>query len=167
MNQFLNAVDMSLASKGKRFVNFIVDYILYYIIFQIIFTIILLTFVQGYQNFVINNNLSTTMISIFILLLNNLFYMMFMSFQEYLLKGRTIGKYLTGTKVVKEDGSIPEMKDYFIRSLCRLIPFEAFSFLGETGWHDSISKTRVVNNSEYMLNQVKFNEINQIGELAE
>ena len=32
-----------------------------------------------------------------------------------------------------------------VRSLCRLIPFDAFSFLGEKGWHDSLSNTEVVN----------------------
>ncbi|MFT6808347.1 MAG: hypothetical protein ACJA01_001571 [Saprospiraceae bacterium] len=34
----------------------------------------------------------------------------------------------------------------FKRSLCRLIPFEIFSFLGEPlmDWHDKISGTKVI-----------------------
>lgn len=60
--------------------------------------------------------------------------------------GRTPGKLVTGTKVVDENGENPDAKQILLRSLCRFIPFEAFSFLGETGrgLHDSIPKTYVV-----------------------
>lgn len=59
--------------------------------------------------------------------------------------GQTIGKMLTKTKVIAEDGSKPTSKAIAYRSLSRLIPFEPFSFLGSTptGWHDRISKTYV------------------------
>lgn len=60
----------------------------------------------------------------------------------------TIGKLITGTKVVSEDGSDATMGQIIGRSFCRLIPFEPFSFLfgdNTTGWHDSLSKTRVIN----------------------
>lgn len=52
---------------------------------------------------------------------------------EILLKGKTIGKYITKTIVVMEDGSKPKASDIVLRSLCRLIPFDAFSFLGTEG----------------------------------
>lgn len=59
--------------------------------------------------------------------------------------GRTIGKLFTRTRVVMEDGSELTTKAVAVRSPCRLIPFDAFSFLGDgTGWHDRLSKTRVV-----------------------
>ena len=59
--------------------------------------------------------------------------------------GKTLGKMITKTKVVMADGSKPTFGTIFIRTLCRHIPFEPFSFLGgPVGWHDSISKTRVV-----------------------
>jgi len=79
--------------------------------------------------------------------------------------GVSLGKLITGTKVVNQDGSRLSFKGAIKRSLCRLIPFEAFSFLGskssrhdfiggeagrydsmgcKLGWHDSISKTLVV-----------------------
>lgn len=59
---------------------------------------------------------------------------------------RSLGKYVTGTVVVMENGEKPEFADIILRSLCRMIPFDAFSYLGETGrgWHDSLSKTYVV-----------------------
>lgn len=60
--------------------------------------------------------------------------------------GKTIGKMVTGTIVVMEDGSKPTTDKIIARSFSRLIPFNAFSFLflNGVGWHDTISKTRVV-----------------------
>lgn len=60
--------------------------------------------------------------------------------------GRTIGKWITGTKVVDESGNTPSLGKILGRTFCRVIPFEPFSFLGSTqrGWHDSIPKTWVV-----------------------
>lgn len=60
--------------------------------------------------------------------------------------GRTLGKLVTGTKVVDENGNPPTWGKAFGRTLCRFIPFEAFSFFKSDarGWHDSISRTYVV-----------------------
>ena len=59
--------------------------------------------------------------------------------------GKSLGKLVTKTVVVREDGTKPEFGDYFVRSVVRIIPFEAFSFFGDgIGWHDTFSKTRVV-----------------------
>jgi len=60
--------------------------------------------------------------------------------------GRTLGKLITGTKVVNEAGGTPTFGQIVGRTLCRFIPFEAFSFLSQEarGWHDSIPKTYVV-----------------------
>lgn len=62
--------------------------------------------------------------------------------------GRTIGKLITGTKVATEQGTMPNTKTAFLRSLSRLVPFEAFSFLGDEprGWHDTWTDTWVVSN---------------------
>ena len=62
------------------------------------------------------------------------------------LTGKSIGKYFTKTKVVDINGTKPSFGRIVLRSICRLIPFEMFSFLffSGGGWHDSISKTRVV-----------------------
>jgi uncharacterized RDD family membrane protein YckC len=60
--------------------------------------------------------------------------------------GRTLGKLVTGTRVVAENGQPPSFSQVFWRSMCRFIPFEAFSFFASNarGWHDSIPKTYVV-----------------------
>ena len=60
--------------------------------------------------------------------------------------GRTIGKYVTRTKVIMpEGGTKPSFVTCLLRTLCRLIPFEPFSFFFKrpVGWHDHISNTIV------------------------
>ena len=62
--------------------------------------------------------------------------------------GRTIAKFVTGTRVVTENGESPSLGQVIGRSFARYIPFEPFSFFGNKGypigWHDSLPKTRVI-----------------------
>lgn len=64
-----------------------------------------------------------------------------------LLFGRTLGKLVTGTKVVSTNSENLRFIQVFVRTLVRAFPIEMISFLGKnpTGWHDSLSKTMVVN----------------------
>jgi uncharacterized RDD family membrane protein YckC len=57
----------------------------------------------------------------------------------------TIGKIVTNTSVVNEEGAYNSVLQALGRTCCRFIPFEPFSFLfGHGGWHDSISNTYVI-----------------------
>jgi uncharacterized RDD family membrane protein YckC len=59
--------------------------------------------------------------------------------------GRSLGKLITGTKVINLEGKRPKPLTILGRSFARLVPFEPFSFFGnERGWHDRWSDTRVV-----------------------
>ncbi|MBB5030540.1 RDD family protein [Prosthecobacter vanneervenii] len=60
--------------------------------------------------------------------------------------GRSAGKWITGTKVVMMSGASLGFSRALLRSLCRLVPLEPFSFLGAvaSGWHDKWTNTRVV-----------------------
>ena len=61
--------------------------------------------------------------------------------------GWTIGKLITGTRVVRFDGDKPHVPQILGRTFARFIPFEPFSVLFSSptqGWHDSLSGTRVV-----------------------
>ena len=58
--------------------------------------------------------------------------------------GRSPGKWIFGTAVVNEDGLKPSFGAIALRTICRFIPFEPFSFFGERGWHDKISNTYVI-----------------------
>lgn len=58
--------------------------------------------------------------------------------------GLTLGKLVTGTRVVDETGKKPSLAAILGRTLARFVPFEPFSFFGDSGWHDRWSGTRVI-----------------------
>jgi uncharacterized RDD family membrane protein YckC len=65
---------------------------------------------------------------------------------------KTLGKVLTGTKVVSVTGEKPSFLALLGRTLARYIPFEPLSFLfygsyPTKGWHDRLSRTLVVPNT--------------------
>lgn len=61
---------------------------------------------------------------------------------------RTIGKFATNSVVINEYAEAPDFASLLGRSFARLVPFEAFSCIGERGWHDKWSKTYVVTTKE-------------------
>ena len=93
---------------------------------------------KNFPNYFVNNQIAQyTFVTCITLFYYNFFEILF---------ARTIGKFITQTVVVMVNGKRPQHETILIRSLCRLIPLNAISFLGITqrGWHDSISKTYVV-----------------------
>ncbi|SEP71619.1 Uncharacterized membrane protein YckC, RDD family [Hyunsoonleella jejuensis] len=155
-------------SKGNRFVHYIVDIIAILLVFYGIFLGFIFLYysivedTSGMDNFLDNmentNPLLDRLITAIVLAL--LYFGL-----ERLTKGRSIGKYITKTKIVMEDGSTPTTSDYLKRSFSRMIPFEAFSFLGAEGrgWHDTISKTYVVDIAKFEAKRKSHNELDQIG----
>ena len=132
-----------MASQGKRFLNYLLD-MAFIMIFIFIFTLILgiglaVVAPSTVSNIGEDNELLVYLISFIAIII---YYTSLEAFT-----GRSIAKYITKTKVVTELGEKPSIKMIFIRSLCRLIPFEAFSclFNDGSGWHDSISDTKVIN----------------------
>src|SRR5690606_773076 len=122
------------ASKGSRFGNNILDTIGFY--FLIFLNAMVL---DGWLGIMPEGGSGWFVLYFFALYV--LYHLVF----EYAF-GRTPGKFITGTKVIDSAGKKPDFKTLFIRNLCRLIPFDALSFLvSERGWHDSISMTYVVN----------------------
>lgn len=119
-----------IALPTKRFVNYFIDSI-------VMMVISYLTIMATYK---IDASAFFMPISYF------LYYFLFESFS-----GKTIGKMITNTKVIKTDGSIPEMLDIGLRTLCRMIPFEPVLMRKNYTWlHDSLSGTMVVSgNIEY------------------
>ena len=168
MNTFLDPVELSLTSKGKRFLNLLIDSFIYYFVNLYMVTPLLSILIISSNGLggIASNTENLWVLYIIYYVFTILIYSLYFGLQEYLFKGRTIGKFITGTTVVTLSGENPTFKVYLIRALCRCIPFEPFSFFGDTGWHDSISKTRVVNTSDFMLNKIKYNSIDQIGQIG-
>lgn len=142
-NATFTVTDDLLASQGQRFLNFGIDVLIQYVIILGMGTTIELI-ADITNNYALSDWLESMSRS------ELLFYVVFTAFFYYYLTemyfSRTFAKYFTKTIVVTNEGSKPNYKMIFIRTLCRFIPFEAFSFLSESsrGWHDKYSKTYVV-----------------------
>ncbi|AWH84696.1 RDD family protein [Flavobacterium album] len=134
-----------LATKGQRLANLIIDFIFRFVLIFAFGMLAGLLTAVGYDGLYIwiqnPGTWSEYLIEWGLLVVYYL--LMEMTTQ------RTIGKLITGTKVVMEDGSKPPAGTIALRTLCRLIPFDAFSFLGDRGWHDSITHTYVVDVKKY------------------
>ena len=143
LKEIENRVIDQMASQWKRFLNYLLDLvsILFFIfIFSLILGIILAIVAPSVVSDLGESNLLFEYVVGFIVMM-----IYYTSFEA--ITGRTIAKYITKTKVVTETGEKPDFKRILVRSLCRFIPIEPFSILFNDGlgWHDSISKTRVVN----------------------
>ncbi len=129
-----NEVFIDYASKNTRFLNHLIDTISLWLLY-ILIVILFEPWIKS------TTGVFSAMNNIFCFIL---FYFLY-NFIFELVFGQTIGKFLTGTKVIDYNGKKPNFKTLLIRNLCRLIPFDAFSFLvANRGWHDSISKTEVI-----------------------
>ena len=154
--------DEMLASKGTRFGNYIIDRIISTIFAMLFFMALVFIFdligyldgVRWFQNI---SDIVDYVISALVIIV---YYIVF----ETLLS-KTVGKAITKTTVVLEDGGKPSSTDIIIRSFSRLVPFEAFSFLGEDayGWHDKWSETYVVKDTIFKAHKKAFEEYNELG----
>jgi len=70
---------------------------------------------------------------------------MFYYFVFEAILGMTSAKMLSETRVVDEDGNKPSVGKIAVRTLLRIVPFEAFTFFMHSGLHDRSSQTYVVN----------------------
>jgi hypothetical protein len=137
-----------LATGGQRFLNLIIDLALVYVIWICIGATVAI-FAD-----VANSALLKTWISSMGMLEKGLSFAVISGFYYYwseLYFSRSLAKFFTQTYVIMKDGSKPKYKSILKRTLCRFIPFEAFSFLGGEagGWHDSMSETFVVKKHEF------------------
>ena len=117
--------------KGTRFVNALVDGIILAVVSSIISR--MLVSVMGAGGATLGFPISLAL---------QFCYYYFQEVGSY----QTLGKRLTGTRVVMADGSAPTPEAIRTRNLWRLIPLiDALSFLfSDIGWHDKYSDTRVV-----------------------
>jgi len=135
-------IDAHVASQGQRFTNYIIDFIcllIFIVVFSLFLGIILgLLAPSSLYIFEEENKFLEYVIGF---IAGTIYYATLEG-----ISGQSIGKVVTRTKVVTETGEKPDFTTILVRSMCRFIPFEAFSFLSSNpiGWHDSMSKTRVV-----------------------
>jgi uncharacterized RDD family membrane protein YckC len=133
------AVEWDAASTGQRFANYAIDLVAYYFFFLVL--CLLLGVVLGLTGHMeMTKYLDSPWTTVVAIAFIFTYY-----FVLEVSTGRTIGKLITRTRVVMADGSELTTKGALLRSLGRMIPFDALSYLGgDAGMHDRISKTRVV-----------------------
>jgi len=126
--------DSSKVTSWTRLIHFIIDLIGFFIT-ALILSLIVDLFVSSPSEVLLE------LIGMILYLISFFIYFVFMEFKFQ----KTIGKFLTKTKVVMQDGSKPLLSDIFIRTLCRLIPLDQFSYLfTRNGFHDRLSNTTVI-----------------------
>jgi uncharacterized RDD family membrane protein YckC len=154
--------DDLLASHGQRFLNYIIDVVIIYIL------IFGLSFITAF----IADLLEATSLLEWLQNINGLeeYLIYFLIMIPYFtlmesIFSKSIGKFITKTMVVLEDGSKPESGIILKRTLCRIIPFDALSFLGtpSRGWHDSITDTYVVRKDDFDRKKELFYAFEEIG----
>ena len=122
-------INSYVAGSGIRFLNFIIDFIIWLII-------------AGILTFPLNANNGTQMLLGYLIFLGT--FIGYYSIMEIKFQ-KTVGKFVTKTRVIKLNGEKPKNSDIISRTFCRLIPFDRISFIFfYYGIHDMLSKTKVV-----------------------
>jgi uncharacterized RDD family membrane protein YckC len=126
-------LEANRAGSIVRFVHFIVDIIAFLVVYAIIGTLFQFVFsIEGNEYL---------LLFWFLMLFSFVLYFSVMEFKFQ----KTLGKFITKTKVVTLNGEKPSINDIMRRTFCRLIPFDRLSFLFmENGIHDGLSNTRVI-----------------------
>lgn len=132
---YRSARPLPIATRGRRMTTWILDVVFIYLV----------AFFGGIQLAMLG--LQELVQGVPDIILGYIIALLFYIPQE-LSGGQTLGKMITKTKAVSEDGQPMSFGQVVGRSFCRLIPFDAFSYLGgdgqPRGWHDRFSKTVVV-----------------------
>lgn len=147
-SQFEDILKLSLndVGKGIRLLNLILDTVIFFLFFSVFFFILgMIAEMLGFYDLLDFLDEDSYLWNIIGILMSFAYYAFFES-----LLSVTPGKLITKTIVVTDDGDKPAFKTILIRTLCRLVPFEAFTFLTSSrGFHDSQSKTRVITLNNY------------------
>lgn len=149
LNQF---TQYTQASQGQRFFNLLIDVLFMRFVLSLatgyVFGYILLAIAPDFLTQVAYEIEGTRGWRYYLLslLLGYFNFLIYYSFCERAFKGYTLGKLITGTRAIRDDGQELTFKDAILRTLSRLVPFEIFSGFADRPWHDSWTRTTVVKN---------------------
>jgi uncharacterized RDD family membrane protein YckC len=126
-----------IATKGQRVTHALLDGLITFFVFSP-FVENILFYLSGYSISISYSLGKPALLAIFIIC-RIIYYIVFeITFTA------TPAKMMTETRVVDSDGNQASPVRIFGRTMARLIPFEGFSFLVNSGWHDRLSGTNVV-----------------------
>lgn len=145
----LDPAEQPLATKGKRLANYVIDLLAIYSL--ILLGMSFMCKEAGAPNpwpaSVYTPEPPPSIIELLLKMLSPyLILVMYYVVLEYVLGGKTVGKLITRTRALTVEQQRMTLGMVVKRSLTRIVPFEAFSFLGDKaeGWHDKWSNTIVV-----------------------
>jgi uncharacterized RDD family membrane protein YckC len=130
-----------LTSRYIRLVNFMIDYLAIYCLATMVG--IFVGYISATEYLFFNSHQFNPFLDYVIITSTSLLYFS----TEYFFNGKSLGKFLTQTRVVHNIEPEISFKVYLLRSLWRLVPIDVLSFLPVHNdcWHDRFSDTRVVN----------------------
>lgn len=144
---FTDETSLEMAGHGRRLANYVIDLISFYIVLIAVTVPITIVYpdLLDYADSPGGNLLDR--------LFAMLAYGIYMGVVEAVFKGKSLGKLITGTRAVNEDGTEISAKTAFLRGLSRAVPFNAFSAFGAWchPWHDRWTDTYVVDMKKSIL----------------
>jgi uncharacterized RDD family membrane protein YckC len=134
-------VSLTQASPGKRFGNYLIDLVSFYALLFLVGIIIGL-FKPELLDLLDDQSPGKILDRLISLLL----YGLYLGAVEAVFNGRTLGKVITGTVALNQDGTRISTGTAFKRGFSRAVPFCAFSALGTPcfPWQDKWTDTYVV-----------------------
>ena len=121
------SLDFKLANSMNRFAGFCIDMVVFFLIACVLVLVVDYIF----------SGLNQGIIAVYV-------YFGYYIFMEFTFQ-KTIAKFITKTKVVMLDGQKPSIGSIIIRTIFRLIPFDAITFIfTKRGFHDYLSNTAVI-----------------------
>ncbi len=142
LNQF------EYATQGQRFLNWLIDnlllrYGLAYLTGMGVGVVIGLAAPEFFADISYSDGFSSKLLLLGVLIAY-LNYIIYYTLCEKLFRGYTLGKLITGTRAIRQDGEELTFRNAFLRSLSRCVPFEVFSGFSTLTWHDSWTDTMVI-----------------------
>ena len=135
------------ASTGQRFLNYLIDNLLMqfglgFLTGMAVGVVLALVAPEYLQRVAYDESTFDYFFLNYLIAIVN--YLLYYTICEKAFKGYTLGKLVTGTRAIRIDGGELTFKDAVLRSLSRLVPFEAFSAFGGHPWHDTWTNTMVI-----------------------
>ena len=128
-DHLISEIQLVPATTGQRFLNFFIDNLLMrYGISYLTGAGVGVLLAMLFPEYMLRLSESTSQIDLLLLayLIGIVNYLLYYTICEKGFKGYTLGKLITGTRAIRNDGGELTFKDAFLRSLCRLVPFEVF-----------------------------------------
>jgi len=134
------------ASQGQRFVNWLVDNLLMRFGLSHVTTILVVYILRAlFPEYIEGLNYRENTFDLFLIayLIGIFNYVFYYTLCEKAFKGYTLGKLISGTRAIRNDGQELTFRDALLRSLSRVVPLEVLSGFG-TPWHDRWTNTTVI-----------------------